>query len=557
MHYQKGWDDTKMARKSRKNINISTSCENPERVFNAALYVRLSREETEGTKNENSFKNQKAFLMDYISDKPDINLYKIYEDDGATGTNFNRPGFSEMMYDVSNEKIDCIIVKDLSRFGREHIEMGKYLDYLFPTIGLRFIAVNDGYDSYDKIKNNDMIVPFKNIINSIYSKDISMKVISSLSIKQRNGESLATYPSYGYNMDENRRFVIDTYAAKIVKRVFDMYVNQGMSTLQISRAFNSEKIDTPSVYRYRQGFIKNEKLLGRKIWNPLLIGTILKNQQYLGHMVSGKTKSMFLEMGEKKQKSVDKSSWIIVKNTHEPIIDKELFEKAQEKLSLHKCVKNNTKRENVFVGKVFCGNCSERLIYQKNNKHRYLCCSLHAIEPGKCSFTSIDYNVVSDVVFHSIKNYIISCLDTKAVDDKIKNSYEVRKRKVMFESKIRICSLEINKLKKRRFELFNDYINEIISADEFEYARETFTNELCYAEDKFKALNGEYSKFMKLLEPQSWVDTFKKYRSSRKLTKEMVDYFVDRIDVFENNQIKIKWRFSDKDFGGDLSCTIN
>lgn len=193
-----------MARKSRKNINThEQTAANTVRRFSAALYVRLSNEERFSGANKNSFKNQKAFLLDYVEKHPEISIYKIYEDNGNTGTNFDRPAFSEMMYDVSNEKVDCIIVKDLSRFGREHIEMGKYLDYLFPMIGLRFIAINDSYDTYDKIKDNDMIVPFKNIINAVYSKDISRKVISSLSLKQHKGEFLGNYPPYGYNLDEN------------------------------------------------------------------------------------------------------------------------------------------------------------------------------------------------------------------------------------------------------------------------------------------------------------------------------------------------------------------
>ena len=181
----------KMARKSRKHIEVNKQeLQKNTRQFSAALYVRLSNEERFDRANKNSFKNQKAYLLDYVEKHPEISIYKIYEDNGNTGTNFDRPAFSEMMYDVSNEKVDCIIVKDLSRFGREHIEMGKYLDYLFPMIGLRFIAINDSYDTYDKIKDNDMIVPFKNIINAVYSKDISRKVISSLSLKQHKGEFL-------------------------------------------------------------------------------------------------------------------------------------------------------------------------------------------------------------------------------------------------------------------------------------------------------------------------------------------------------------------------------
>ena len=146
-----------MARKSRKNIDSTPLATEDVRQFSAAIYVRLSREEQEGSRNHASFKNQKAFLLDFVEKHPEITVYKVYEDNGYSGTNFDRPGFSDMMYDVSNEKVDCIIVKDLSRFGREHIETGKYLDYLFPMIGLRFIAVNDNYDTYEMSPTRESI----------------------------------------------------------------------------------------------------------------------------------------------------------------------------------------------------------------------------------------------------------------------------------------------------------------------------------------------------------------------------------------------------------------
>ena len=266
-----------MARKSRKSIQSAVAdVRIATRQFSAALYVRLSNEERFDRANKNSFKNQKAFLLDYVESHPDISIYKIYEDNGNTGTNFDRPAFSEMMYDVSNEKVDCIIVKDLSRFGREHIEMGKYLDYLFPMIGLRFIAINDNYDSYDKIKDNDMIVPFKNIINAVYSKDISRKVISSLSLKQHKGEFLGAYAPYGYKLDENRCFVKDDYAAQIVNSVFDMFIN-GANMREIARKMTFDRVDTPAVYHYKNGLIKDKNSIGNNLWNGSTVKMMLTN----------------------------------------------------------------------------------------------------------------------------------------------------------------------------------------------------------------------------------------------------------------------------------------
>ena len=534
-----------MARKSRKKLiadeNIKTE---PVRQFSAALYVRLSNEERFDRANKNSFKNQKAFLLDYVEQHPEISVYKIYEDNGNTGTNFDRPAFSEMMYDVSNEKVDCIIVKDLSRFGREHVEMGKYLDYLFPMIGLRFIAINDNYDTYDKIKNNDMIVPFKNIINAVYSKDISRKVISSLSLKQHKGEFLGNYAPYGYNLDDNRSFVIDDYAAGIVSRIYDMYIDS-TPMMQIAKKLTQEGIDTPAVYRYKKGLINNKNIIGSNLWNVSTIKTILTNKAYLGHMVQGKTHSLFLETGEKKNVAVEKKAWIIVENTHEQIISQEKFDIVQDMLErISKPSKRKTNSENIFKSKLYCGECGSHLSFRRSRKWRFYVCNLHGKYPDKCDFMSINYKVISDAVFKSIKAYILTMLDFETSVVNVKNTYQIRQKKQSFENDIRDVSYKIKEIKKHRFDLFRDYIEEVIEADEFNFARENYSTEIEFLSEKLKLLKKEYSQFNKTLEPQEWIERFKTYRSARHLSKEMVDYFIDRITVNKDNTIEIKWRFS-------------
>lgn len=534
-----------MARKSRKNINThEQTAANTVRRFSAALYVRLSNEERFSGANKNSFKNQKAFLLDYVEKHPEISIYKIYEDNGNTGTNFDRPAFSEMMYDVSNEKVDCIIVKDLSRFGREHIEMGKYLDYLFPMIGLRFIAINDSYDTYDKIKDNDMIVPFKNIINAVYSKDISRKVISSLSLKQHKGEFLGNYPPYGYNLDENRCFVKDDYAAQIVNRIYDMFI-AGTTMSRISKILTHEGIDTPTIYRFKNGLIKSIKNRDDNLWSNSTIKSILTNPAYLGHMVQGKTKSMFLTTGIKKNETVDRKAWIIVENTHEAIISEEKYNKAQVIFAeMPKQQKKATGIENIFKSKIYCGECGKHLFVQRKRKNIFYICNLHGRYPEKCDFKTVNYKTISDAVFKSTKAYILAMLDFEKTVVKVKNTYQIKQKKRNFESGLKRLNVDLNKFKQQRFDLFKDYIEELIDADEFNFARESYTDEIEMLEEKIVILEREYNRFKKAMEPQEWVENFKKYRSSRRLSKEMVDYFIDKIVVFKNNTIDIKFKFS-------------
>lgn len=542
-----------MARKSRKNTEIIRDDSQQQiitRQFSAALYVRLSNEERFDRANKNSFKNQKAFLLDYVESHPDISIYKIYEDNGNTGTNFDRPAFSEMMYDVSNEKVDCIIVKDLSRFGREHIEMGKYLDYLFPMIGLRFIAINDNYDSYDKIKDSDMIIPFKNIINAVYSKDISRKVISSLSLKQHKGEFLGNYPPYGYALDENRCFIKDEYASETVNRIFDMFI-AGVTMSKICKNLTYEGVDTPAMYRYKEGMIKSKKIAGKNLWSETTVKSILTNPAYLGHMVQGKTKSLFLETGEKKKTYVDRKAWIVVENVHEAIVSKEKYDAAQEIIGkMPKGFKKNPATDNIFRSKLYCGECGSKLTLRKSQKWSYYVCNLHAHYPDKCDFMSIKYKVVSTAVFKSIKTYILTMLDFEKTVIDVKGTSQIKQKRQRYETSIKNLTVKINKVKKQRFELFRDYIEELIVAEEFNFARDNYTTEVEMLEERLKVLQDEYEIFKKNLEPKEWVERFKKYRSSKHLTKEMVDYFIDKIIIGKDNDINIRFKFSKEELLG-------
>ena len=535
-----------MARKSRKNIDNTPLATEDVRQFSAAIYVRLSREEQEGCRNHASFKNQKAFLLDFVEKHPEITVYNVYEDNGYSGTNFDRPGFSDMMYDVSNEKVDCIIVKDLSRFGREHIETGKYLDYLFPMIGLRFIAVNDNYDTYDKIKDNDMIVPFKNIINAIYSKDIGRKVKSSFALMMKKGEFLGTYAPYGFLLDENRKLIIDPEASENVKRIFEMYAN-GESMLGICKTLTREGIDIPSVYKLKKGIIKKHAGEKDNVWKVTVLKNILSNYAYAGHMAQGKVESEFLKTGVKKLVKVPESQWVIVKNTHEGFISDDLFEKVLARRKAEYIPKAKPNANNIFKGKLYCGHCGSamKINGSPTTKYRYYHCSKKMFYSDLCDFkATIRENDIKDVVLNSIKGHISSALDLNKVFSGINGDKEIKLRRQSYENKIRTTKREIDLNKKHRFELFEDYIKELIEADEFKFARQKYSDTISVLQECLSAYEAEYEKFKKMLMPNEWLNKFKKYKSARNLTSEMVEYIIDRITVYDNYRIEITWKFS-------------
>ena len=353
-----------MARKSKK---ISMEVTEPvcKDIYNVAVYIRLSIEEKRDRKDSDSLEHQKSIIYDYIQEHSDMKIYAVYCDNGETGTNFDRPEFQRMMYDIYNGNVNCIIVKDLSRFGREYIEAGEYLERIFPLIGVRFIAINDHYDN--KVQTNDIVLPIKNIINTLYAKDMSKKSAAALRIKQANGEFIGSYAAYGYlkSPDNKHKLIIDEETAPIVRMIFE-WKAEGLSYASICRKLYDMKIKPPCKYRFDKGIVKDKRYENIAIWSETTLKSILKNEVYIGNLTQGRRKSHFYE--GKKEERVDRDDWIVVKNTHEPIVSKELFDKVQklmnektkayyDKLGKYNKISNN---ENIFKSKIVCGDCGKK-----------------------------------------------------------------------------------------------------------------------------------------------------------------------------------------------------
>ena len=346
----------------------------------AAAYLRLSIED--GDKAEsNSIGNQRELIQNFVAERPELHLVGEYADDGYTGTNFERPGFTQMMEDIQSDKINCIIVKDLSRLGRNYIGMGKYLERIFPMMGIRFIAINDNYDNAntESSDSDSIVVPFKNLLNDSYCRDISIKVRSQLDIKRRKGEFIGGYAVYGYSKDEQNknRLVVDEYAADIVRSIYRRKL-EGMSANSIADQLNSEGVLAPSEYKrlcglnYHSGF----KTGTHAKWQAIQVLRILKNEVYTGTMVQGKRQKINYKI--KKIRDVDESCWIKVPNTHEAIISQRMFDIVQEVLKLDTCASKGQKIVHLFSGIVRCGDCGQNMVRctvsKKGKKYIYLNC---------------------------------------------------------------------------------------------------------------------------------------------------------------------------------------
>ena len=362
-----------MARKSRKTIDAPIIDNAPTMTaYNAAAYIRLSVEDNK--KKGDSVETQKAILENFISLAPDIKLHDFYIDNGISGSTFERKAFKQMLADAESGVINCIIVKDLSRLGRNAIDTGYYIEKFLPSIGCRFIAVNDDFDSSTADANNGtgVILPLKNIINEAYALDIGRKIKAQQRQAMKDGEYIGGRPPYGYlkAKDNCHKLVVDPVTAPVVRDIFAWFLD-GTSINQICRLLNEKGIPTPSHYRKSLGIINHEKLLGNGSWQTFVVERILQNEVYVGDMVQGKSQST-----ARKQTKVDESQWIRVPDTHEAIISREMLADAKERLKAlaEKSVSRpkNPYTPNIFKGKVFCGHCGGSMHRRRGWKRKKL-----------------------------------------------------------------------------------------------------------------------------------------------------------------------------------------
>ncbi len=320
-----------MARTKRK-VNplppVSTPAASETRIYRTCGYARLSVEDS-GKPGADTIEAQKELIQNYIDAQPDMKFVKIFCDNGWTGTNFNRPAFEALMDDVRTGQIDCIVVKDLSRFGRNYLETGNYLERIFPILDVRFVAVNDHFDTHIADRSgNGYIIPLKNIINAAYSRDISRKSSSALTVKRKKGEFIGNWAAYGYHKCAGNRHCIepDEETAPVVKDIFRWRLS-GMSYKKIARRLNDMGILSPSRFLYTRGYVKSKRYADTK-WCDQTVKRILSDEIYLGHMVQGRKRSDINE--GKKIYHVQQSDWIIALNTHEPLIDEKTFLTVQK-----------------------------------------------------------------------------------------------------------------------------------------------------------------------------------------------------------------------------------
>ena len=523
---------------------------NIEQIWDATLYLRLSRED--GDKLEsNSIAGQRELLRDYLSKHPEIQEYSIKIDDGWSGSTFERPAFKEMMEDIRNGSTNCVIVKDLSRFGRNYLEAGKYIEQLFPALGVRFIAVNDNYDSLvGKSESDELIIPFKNLINEAYCRDISIKIRSQLEIKRKNGQFLGSFAAYGYMKDEQdkNKLVVDEYAASIVRDIFQWKL-EGVSPQDIANALNKLGVLSPMEYKrslgmkYTTSFKANDKAL----WTAASVLRVLKNPVYIGTLVQGKDTTPSFKVHKRTMKA--ESEWAVVENNHEAIISRNDFNSVQEVL------KRDTRRSpgkeavSLFSGMVYCGDCGASMVQKtvpaSGRKYVYYVCSAHK-QNKSCTPHRIRDTALEDIVLDSLQRHIQEVVDMSellgVIDTAPLRTAQAQKVQRQLDSKL----AEYDKLQKLLASLYENLADGIIDKDEYGKLKQSFTTRAAEAEKQMDALRDMLTDIQNKGTDNAWMDEFKRRQGLTALDRAVVVALIDKIMVHSNDTVEIIYRWQDE-----------
>src|SRR5665647_2275764 len=508
-----------------------------------AMYIRLSDEDADLAKNDlklesNSVSNQRNLLMNFISNHPEISDCNVLEfcDDGYSGTNFERPAIKQLLTKVRSREIDGIIVKDFSRFGRNYLELGDYLEQVFPFLGVRFISVNDGYDSAtDHGITAGIDVGFKNLIYDLYSKDLSQKVKTGKIVKMKKGEFIGSFAPYGFNKSKNNKnaLVVDEEAALVVKRIFQMAAD-GDNTNAIAKILNAEGIPSPAVHFQKHHNNKKwSKAKGVLVWQTMAVLKIIHKRETP-------------DVNSRRTVAVPREQWIVVPNTHEAIISEDMFVKAQNairKISKRKDYKVDNTR--ILYGQMKCGICKKNLQRFRKKVPYYKCNSHYYDENSLCYQGRIDEPVILEALLEAIRQQAQIANKAENIVSKTKSKSE-KETASIFDS-IRTDQQSLERLNALKIEEYEKYLDGKISKEVYLKQREKLNQEIEKTALKISKLESEYElhKLKSTGSSNKFVEHFKSKYEIKELSRELVCELVDSIYVFDENRIEIVWKFAD------------
>ena len=553
----RGWIE--MARTKRK-VNPLNPAPAPvvstRRVYRTGGYARLSLEDS-GRPGADAIEIQRNLIENYITNQPDLQLYRLYCDNGQTGTDFDRPAFEQMMNDVQAGKIDCIVVKDLSRFGRNYLETGNYLERIFPLLDVRFIAINDYFDSLTAERFSDgYIIPLKNMINAAYSKDISRKVSSAFSMKRQNGEFIGSWAPYGYQKcaDDHHRLEPNTETAPVVCDIF-RWRAEGESYMQITRRLNGAGIPSPYRYLYLKGERRDQRCKNA-VWTQTAVKRLLLNEVYLGHLVQGRNRSSLCE--GKTKKEVPKEEWIIVRNTHDPLIDEEIFFTVQEMAEKTKQAQHDRlgkyddleKSPNIFQGLIYCADCKHSMERHRSirgggeyQRDSYMC-PTHAVYAAACPNKYVQETQLKEILWDTLQREI-------ALAGNIERSMKEREKtaqaaKEVANQEINLAKQSLDRAKMIYDSLYQNYADRRITEQEYTVMKKKYRNNIEQIKGRLAELEAKKQSEPNPTAKKPWITACGKFQAETGLTEEMIHTLVERVEIGAGDRVTITLRYQDE-----------
>jgi DNA invertase Pin-like site-specific DNA recombinase len=517
-------------------------------------YIRLSKEDINRGKDKddsNSVTNQKALLDDYYQQH--INEFESvqppYVDDGYTGTDTNRDSFQKLLSDIYAKKVNCVIVKDLSRLSRNYTDAGSLIENLFVQMNVRFISLAEGIDSYlnpDSISN--LIVPITNVINDNFCYQTSKKIRQVFDMKRRNGEFIGGFAAYGYmkNPKDKNALIIDDEAAEIVKNIYEWFLD-GMSKNAIVRNLNDRGILCPSEYKKSKGLnYQNPSGSERPLWGAKTISDILKNRLYIGDMVQGRQRVKSYKIHTQEQ--VPENEWYIVENTHEPIIERPIFEKVQELLKRDTRTAPQKKKLYLFSGFLRCADCGKAMSRSRVKGTVYYFCRTYKDQSKTaCTKHSIKHNRLEAAVLYAIQQQVYLAVHYANTLEYISTAPLQKSQSIRIEALIEAKEKERSKIMRYKQSIYQDWKDGEITHSDYRHMSEDYERQIAALGEVLKNLHAEREELQNGITAESpCLVVFKKFETIDRLTREVLIELVDHIKVHENGNISVKFKVADQ-----------
>lgn len=525
-------------------------------IYKAADYLRLSKEDGDFSFSNNkaesdSISSQRKIIQRFVAQQPDIELVAEFSDDGYSGTSFERPQFQKMMEAVKAGEINCIIVKDLSRFGREYIDAGRYIEKIFPQLGVRFIAVNDNYDSLNFSTSDSLIVPIKNFLNDSYCRDISIKVRSNFESRRRNGEFVSNYTPYGYlrSPNDKTQLVIDEAAGEVVRDIFRWKV-EGMSPVTIAEKLNLRGVLSPSEHKrsiginYKTAFQTN----ARSKWSPKTVIRILTNEVYTGVLIQGKRTTPNYKVKHTIVK--DEQDWSRIEHAHEPIIQVREFELVQKLMQEDSRRASGSDTVYPLSGRVYCGTCGALAkrysVTYNGSKYAYYTCP-NTTKEGSCEKRRISEKELENTVLTLLQSEIKLVLNMERALSQIKELAWEHREITRLDKAIEVKTAEAEKCRTMKVSIYEDLQEGLISQEEFLQMKEGYSQQISEIEQDIGKLKKERAMIQEGVADRSgWLSQFRKYQNLPSLSRAAVVNLVDQIQLYPDKKIRVVLRYQDQ-----------